>query len=384
MDSKTELKNLVREMMDEDALKKNQDEMEEKYAKLLEQNTELKAAEEARIAAPAKKVSLEVPGSDKKVDFLYKGFDLRRQGLDIEIADPEVKDTASKFIIDMFQKDMTSGSTTGGILVPDEFSDVIMSLARVNSVALRECKIFNISRDTLKIPVEATGTTMNVEAFGTANTQSEPTLTEVTLAPKRIGNYSVINEDLASDSVFDILSWISSLNAEAIAKSIDQYVFTGAEFTGDLFDCTTNSVTVTGTIADVSYAHFSEAISQLTDNKLAGAKFYMNRAATHYIRTETDTAGRLIWTPPSQGNPATIYGYPYVQVEKLPGAPTAGNAFGVFGNLNHYYLAVRRGLKMTVNPYILMKEGQIQIVSYGRFDGDVGIESALSLFKLSA
>lgn len=383
MDSKNEIKGLLREMMNEDALKKNQADQDEKYAALLEENVAFKAAEEKRLASPGTKVSLEVPGETKTVDFIYKGYDLRRQCQDLSIADDDRKDRHAKFLIDMIQKaDMTE--STHAEFVPDEYELDLMALARLESVALRECRIFNVSRDVLVIPIETAGQTVDVQAYGTANTQSEPTIDQIKLDMKRIGNFSICYNDLLEDSWFDISSWLTGLNAEAIGQAIDEYVFTGSSFTGDLFDLTTNIVTISGTIADISYEHFSESISKLTDNKLNGMKFYMNKAATHYIRTETDDDGRLIWTAPTAGNPATIYGFPYVQVEKLPSAPSAGDAFGVFGNLKYYYLGVRKGIEMQVNPYKYMAEGKTQFICHTRLDGDVGLEAAMGLFKLQA
>jgi len=382
-DKRKELKGLLRELMDEDALKKNQAEQDENYAKLLEENTAFKAVEEKRNNAPGVKVELEVPGENKTVDFIYKGYDLRRQFMNFEVADEERKQRNAKFIIDMIQKaDMTE--TTHSEFVPDEYELDLMALARLESVAMRECRIFNISRDTLTIPIETAGTSVDVQTFGTANTQSEPTIDQIKLDMKRIGNFSICYNDLLEDSFFDISSWLTSLNAEAIGQSIDEYVFTGSSFTGDLFDLTTNIVTISGSIADISYVHFSEAISKFSDNKLVGMKFYMNKAATHYIRTEKDDNQRLIWTLPTAGNPATIYSYPYVQVEKLPAAPSAGDAFGVFGNLKYYYLGVRKGIEMQVNPYKYMAEGKTQFICHTRLDGDVGLEAAMGLFKLQA
>lgn len=385
-DSTKELKGLIKEIMNEDELKKAQEAKDEDFARLVEENKELKLAEEARAKGEGIKVDLTAPAGEK-VEFIYKGYDLRRQCLDLSIADEDRKQRHAKFVVDMITKAaMTEESgAVGGYLVPDEYELDVMALARLSSVALRECRIFNVGRDVLKIPVELTGTDVDVQAFGSANTESEPTLSEITLDMKRIGNYSIVYNDLLEDSFFDIASWLTGLNAEAIGQKIDGYVFTGSSFTGDLYDLTTNVITVSGSngsIADISYSHFSEAISKLTDNKLTGAKFYFNKAVTHYVRTEKDSQNRPIWIDPTSTAPASLYGYPYVQVEKLTSAPSSGGAFGIFGNLKHYYLGVRKGMMMQRNPFLYMAEGKTQFICHTRLDGDVGIEPALAIFKL--
>ena len=384
-DAKSELKGLIKEIMGEETLKAAQEKQDAEFAKLKEENSALVAKMEEMSKGAGTKVNLESP-TGEKVEFIYKGYDLRRQMVKYEL--PELqKESASKFIIDVIHGKTLNEDTgsAGGYLVPDEYENSVLALAALESVALRECQIFNVGRDVLKIPTQANKTSVNVAAYGTANTESEPSLGLVTLDMKRIGNYSLVYNDLLEDSFFDISSWITKLNAEAIGQSVDEYVFVGSSFTNCLYDCTTNLITLPASsgVDAISYEDFSEAISKLTDNKLAGAKWYFNKAITHYVRTEEDSQGRPIWVSPGADSPASIYGYPYMQVEELTASPATSGAFGVFGNLQHYALGVRKGITMQMNPYVSMKEGITQFICHTRMDGAMLFEPAFVLFKRS-
>ena len=142
MDKREELKGLLKEIMDEDAAKKDLEKKEADYQKLLEENKALKDAEEKRKNSKGKDVKLTTP-EGKSVDFIYKGYDLRRQCQDLTIKDEDTKEKIAKFTIDMINKASLNEGNTGAYAVPDEYEDTLYALARLQSVALNECRIFN-------------------------------------------------------------------------------------------------------------------------------------------------------------------------------------------------------------------------------------------------
>ena len=380
MEAKEELKGLIKSLMDEDKAAQKAAEKDEAYAKLLEENKELKAAEEARKNSPGKEVKL-LDAQGKAVDFVYKGYDLRNQCADIGIASEDTKDLIAKFTIDMITKASLNEGNTGAYAVPDEYESTLFALARLQSIALNECRIFNISRDVLKIPTEASGMSLDAQASGTANVESDPTLGQVVLNMKRVGNYTEIYNDLLEDSVFDISSWIAAMNAEALGQTIDDNVFgsTGTVFSGNALADAGTSVTVgtsTSHISDVSYTHFSEAVASLSAKSITGSKFYLNRLGMHYIRTEKDSNNRPIYTLPTADNSGLIYGFPVKSVETITGAPATTAPFVLFGNLKNYALGIRKGLTMQVNPYVKMKEDITQFIMHARMDGDCLADNA--------
>jgi len=374
---------MVKEAMGVDNIKTELEKVKEENAKMLEQNTELVKFKERMEKAEGKKVNLTTDTGETK-EFIYKGFDLRHQGLKLTIADNDKRERHAKFLLDLIHdKASLSEANTGAYLVPDEYELDVAAMARLQSVALNDCRIFNVSRDVLKIPTESTGLSVDVQAFGTANTESDATLALVTLDMKRIGCYSEVYEDLMNDSFFDITSWLTELFAEALGQEIDDQVFNGTDFTGSLCGACGSHITVSGTVADLDESKLSEAISKVAGVRLNGAKFYFNKAVYHYIRTLADTQGRPIYQFPTAANPGQIYGYAATDVEKLRATATTGQYFGVFGNLRNYALGRRVGMTMKVNPYIKMKEGIVQFVAYARYDGKILLPNTLVDFAIA-
>jgi len=387
-----ELAGMIKEQLQEsfghDELKAKFEEQKEAQAKLEEKNAEMAAKLEQMEKAKGKEVNLEVPGKDETKSFIYKGYNLNGQGLGLNIKDNDKRERYAKFFIDAIHgKAALTEGNTGSYVLEDEMVHDVQALARLSSVALQDCRILNTGNDTVKIPAEATSTSVDAQAFGTANTESEPTLAQVSLDMNRIGNYAEVYNDLLADSFFDITSWLMDLNAETYGQAIDAGVFNGSNsFTqGLLGNCGTH-ITVSGSngnISDLSYTDFSEAISSLAGPRKAGAKFYLNKTGMHYVRTLADSQSRPIYQFPSDGAPAGIYGYPIVEVESITGAPTSAAYFVVFGNLKNYVLAIRQGMEMAVNPYIKMKEGVTQFVFFGRADGAILLANGLVDFVLA-
>ena len=388
-----ELAGMIKEQLSEsfghDELKAKFAEQEEAAAKALEANKALAEKVEKMEKAQGKVLDLEVPGSEKKTDsFIYKGYNLNGQGLSLNMKDNDKRERYAKFFIDAIRgkASLTEGNT-GAYVLEDEMVHDVMGLARLSSVALQECRILNTGNDTVKIPVEATSTSVDAQAFGTANTESDATLGQISLDMNRIGNYCEVYNDLLADSFFDITSWLMDLNAETYGQAIDAGVFNGSNsFTQGLLGNCGTTVTVSGsngTIADLAFGDFSEAISSLAGVRKAGAKFYLNKTGMHYVRTMIDASNRLIYQFPSDGAPSGIYGYPVVEVESITGAPASSAYFVIYGNLKNYVLGIRQGMEMTVNPYIKMKEGISQFIFFGRADGAILLSNGLVDFQLA-
>jgi HK97 family phage major capsid protein len=385
-----ELAGIVVETMDarqRAEVKEAKEQTEAEIAKIKEQNKELAAIVDEMKKAAGKKVDLIVPGETVKKSFIYKGYDLRNQMQRFDIP-ADRKEAHAKFLVDLITKTaMTEASTTGGgYLVPDEYEMDLQALARLQSVAMQDCRIWTMGTDTLRIPAENGAVSVDwASAEADPNVNSEPTVAEITLSTKRLGAYSVASNELLEDSAIDITGWLTELFAEAQGQEIDNQVFNGTTFTSDLHGGCGTTISGVTAISSLTFTNFSNAIAQLEEIRAVGAKFYFNKSVAHYVRTMIDASNRLIYQMPTAGNPGNIYGYPTVQVPKMTAAPTAGQQVFIFGNLQKgYALGRRRGMTMSVNPYILMKEHQTQFINSSRWDGAVALSGALVEFVLSA
>jgi HK97 family phage major capsid protein len=82
------------------------------------------------------------------------------------------------------------------------------------------------------------------------------------------------------------------------------------------------------------------------------AKFFMNRNSLGTIRKLKDGQGNYLWQPSFQaGVPATLGGYPVVDVPDMPAA-TTGNIGLLFGDMAATYLVIdRMGTRVLRDPY---------------------------------
>ena len=375
MDKKDELKGLLLEANQGvmDAIKDQSEATDEKFAKMTEDNADLKARIEAFEARPAKKVALDVPGKeDKKVNVLYKGYDLKRQGAVLEIEDQEVKDNIAKMFIDMIHGKAAMNETTdgeGGYLVPEEYADSVFAFARLSSVALQDADVIQTSTDSFNIPAENAGITVSWKTEATAVAASDPTFANVNLTPVKLGAYSTASNELLMDSKYDIVSRLTQQYGESIGQELDNQVFNGTEFTALIGAAGINTVDAGGTgPSDITFALASNAIAQIPSNKIMGAKFYMHRTFLHYFRAKTDNDAMPILDVRDGG--FTLYGYPIQLVEAMPTDSTGGACIAVFGNLKYYAIARRLGvMQLDVDPYGKFLEYQTRFRSVTRWDG---------------
>lgn len=395
-----QLRNMLKEIIGEstmDQAKEIAAETNEKVAKLLEQNKELADRLEAMEKMPAQKVELPVPGRDGVVkEFMYRGYNLKTQGASLSLPE-EKKEGYAKFLIDCLQKAAMNEGTAaqGGFLVPDEYGDEILAFTRRSSVALQEATVYDMGTDTLRVPREASNVAVSWGNEAATLAASDPTVGELVLNAKRLGAYSTASNELLADSSFDIVSWLTSQFAEAIALEIDDSAFNaagGSTFIGALSGTTTNTVScaATGTSPNrhiqLTVDELSLAISKLTDNKLANAKFYFHLNSIHYVRVQEDGAGNKVWAQPGNGVPGTVYEYPYRVSDKIGSAtPAAATPFALFGNFKNYVIGRRRGsMILEIDPYGLFTNYQTRFRMVTRWDAAPGLEAGMVAIKTHA
>jgi HK97 family phage major capsid protein len=390
------LRDMLQEIMGEQFTKSNEilESTKQELTLLKEQNTEFAQKIEKIEKMPAKKVDAVIPGAEDKSVALYKGYNLQYFGKELTITDkyivaPELRENISKFLIDVVKATNVEGTgSRGGYLVPDEYGDVVMAHARLNSVCLQECQVLPMSTDTLRIPAENAKAAVS---WGNEEAQlaaSNPTFAEIVLTAQRLGAYTIASNELLADDKYDFVSMLTSQFAEAIAIEIDDSVFNGGNgstFAGALSGANyTVSCAATGTSPSrhiqITNVELSSAIAALTSNKLMGAKFYFHQNSMHFVRVQEDTAGNPIFALPGNGVPGKVYEYPYVVSAQVgAAAPAASTPFVLFGNMKKsYVIGQRRGnMLLEVDPYGLFDTYRTRFRMVTRWDGAVALSDGL-------
>jgi HK97 family phage major capsid protein len=372
---KEELKGLLKEVItdvvgkDIDKIKADAELQKEHNTKVLEANKELKAQLDL---LQNKGVTLRQNTGDHK--YIFKGYDVARPARNFSMDCPkEVGDEVSKYFI----KALTEANT-GAYAVPVEYSNALLGLAELSSVALAKATIYSLGTNSLKIPIKADRATVDHQAFGTANADSAITLGQLTFTiDKRIGDYTSIYNDVLADQNFDVVGQlIEPLVAEAIGQEMDNQMFQGSEFTTTVYSTGLNAVTVSGSVAiaaAITYANLVTTAYYIELERGLQPQWFMPRGALKDVVALTDTYGLPIFNPvPISGSPTgTLLGYPINITPAISNTPATAAMRLCFGDAKKYIIALRQGVVFQVNPYVQMREGITQFVGYARADGNL-------------
>ena len=309
-------------------------------------------------ALPATKVNFNTKNDDEpKKDLIYKGRKMINMGTRISKG---IREPVAKMFIDFIERGLTNGkaalnettTTQGGYLVFEEFINELMMYARLKSMALQKARIINVSTDNVHIPTE--GTSVSVAWLNEAGsiTESEPTVGELNLTPKKLAAYSKMSNELLADSAFDVVSWLTDLFAEAIGQEFDNQMFNCSTWTGIVSASGINTVETTGNaITDVDVDFLAQVLTAVAPNKAAGAELFFHRNGFRYILALEDSEGHNIWSPMGNGV-IGIWGIPVNVVEQFPSGIGSNDVFGLYGNLNNYIIAMRKSLtSLELDPY---------------------------------
>lgn len=184
---------------------------------------------------------------------------------------------------------------------------------------------FSGKENARKIPRLGSSVSVYWAAEGGKKKKTKPTFALVDQILKKIVAIAIYTEELVEDSAIDINSLLGELFGEAVAKEEDRVYFAGSTVGGDQFDGILNA---TGVIP-VSMADGAVAadidVDNLIDMKYAvpktirqSGKFYGNSAIFKLCEKLKDKDGRYILHDAQNGNPGTLCGRPYEEVDVMP------------------------------------------------------------------
>jgi len=281
----------------------------------------------------------------------------------------------------------------GGYLVPRAFAKEIMRVADQASVALRMSTRSGLTTG-FKLPVLRELSSVSVSFVAEAGPvgESEPTFAEDLISALKLMAYSKLSNELIEDEDVGIFPYLTTIFGEAIGNKIDEESFDGdgTNFTGVLNATGVNSVTMTAgeTFASTDFDNLSDVIAQLKEASLIGAWFFLHRTILNILRkAKLGSGGNLVrdWFPPANGQPGTIWGYPYQLVEQMPSTTAWSTPFLFLGNLKKLFIGEKSRdmtIKVTDIPAILTD--QTLFVVRKRFAIDVALPAAFSVLKTGA
>ena len=118
-------------------------------------------------------------------------------------------------------------NSQGGFLVPDEFSNTLISLREEYGVIRKAAKIEPMTSDTKRIPMRSATMTASFVGEATAGAETNQTFQQVSLVAKKLMVLTTISNELNEDSLINLGDSVAGEIAYAFAKKEDECAFLG-------------------------------------------------------------------------------------------------------------------------------------------------------------
>jgi HK97 family phage major capsid protein len=253
----------------------------------------------------------------------------------------------------------------------DEFIDVLRNSSSVMQAGAR--MLSGLSGD-VKIPKKATASASSWVTEGNPVSESEMTVSSVSMTPRHLGAFTDITRQLLQQSSLSVESLVRDDLAQAIALAIDlgalQGPGTGGAPTGIKNTAGINVVDFgTAPILVPTYAQVVEMETKVAeDNALSGNLAYiMNAAMVGALKTTEKATGTAQFVVEPGG---TVNGYRAI----LSNQAASGDAY--FGNFNDLLIGFWSGLDILVDPYAGATSGNVRIIAMQTCD--VAVRHAVS------
>ena len=266
-------------------------------------------------------------------------------------------------------------TTDDAAVIADDFrgGSFIDVLRNQSSVMQAGATMLSGLSGNVKIPKKTAASSASwISTEGGASSESEPTLGQVTMAPKTLGAFTDITRLMMMQSSLDIEALVRNDLSTAIALAIDLGALAGTGSSGQ----PTGVKNTSGINAPTNFAGvnptFAEVVAMETavaeDNALSGNLAYIAPAGMYgALKTTAKDAGSGQFVVGPDGN---MNGYNTIVSNQV----TAGDLY--FGNFADLLIGMYGGLDIVVDPYTSSTSGTVRIVALQTCD--VAVRHAVS------
>jgi len=289
----------------------------------------------------------------------------------------------------------------GGFAVPVELDQMIEKRLADLSPIRAEANVVSIGSSKYKKLVNVGGITSGwVSETGARVETATPQMQEISPPLGEIYANPAATQAMLDDASFDVERWLSEELAEEFSvqendafvngtginkpKGFLQYVTSAADDASRTFG--EIEALNTGVAGDWALSDPSDILVDLIHSMKSGyrgdAKFYMNTGLLAEIRKFKDVDGNYLWRPGLEnGAPATLLGYPVVEVAEMP--IKAANSLSVcFANMKRAYTVTDRlGTRILRDPY--SHKPYVHFYTTKRLGGAVTNDQAIKLLKFA-
>lgn len=237
----------------------------------------------------------------------------------------------------------TDDNAQGGYLVPPALLAEVNRFTEQYGIARREMRYLPFSGpgNSRDIPALLSSVSVFWVGEGGAKSSTKPTFKLVRQTLAKLAAIVPVTEELLEDSAIDIIRLLGELFAEAIAREEDRVFFAGAT-PADPFNGILNAtgvIEVPAYIGDIDNLHADnllDLIYAVPAEVRDKGKFYMHSSIFRIVQRLKGTDGHYIVQSPVGGQPATIWGRPFVLVDVMPAATSVaeGKPFIIYSDLS--------------------------------------------------
>jgi HK97 family phage major capsid protein len=282
-----------------------------------------------------------------------------------------------------FKNELNIGTDSqGGYLVPDEYErKLVEGLEDVNIMRQLATTIRTSNGDRI-IPLVASRGTANWMTEGATFTESDVAFDQITLSAYKLGTAIKITDELLTDSVFNMDSFIADEFSRRVGSAEEEAFISGdgagkpsGVLTGGTAAITTGSATA------ITADEIIDLIYKLRAPYRPRASFLLNDTTIKNVRKLKDATGQYLWQPSLVvGNPDRLFGYPIYTSPFMPEIAT-GQKTIAFGDFKYYWIADRQGRVFRRLNELYATSGMVGFLIYERLDAKVILPEAIQILK---
>lgn len=196
-----------------------------------------------------------------------------------------------------------------------------------------------------------------------------------------------VTRQMIEDAVFDVEQEVQDKVATEMERLVGEKLLQGTGsgepqgmISASGFNTELTADTSTDGIGAITVEEIRTLPLRLKQRYRDNGQWGVTREALRHARTLTDASGDFVFEPSLDGEtPATIDGYPYVEMQDLVPTATAGQGDVpfVFGDYESaYYVVDRLQMEVIRDPYTAKSSGKIEYHFRGRVGGDLALAEA--------
>lgn len=276
----------------------------------------------------------------------------------------------------------------GGYLVPDEYEHTLIEALEEQNIFRQLAHVISTSSGDRKIPVVASKGTASWIDEEAAYPESDDSFGQVSIGAYKLATMIKVSEELLSDSVFDVPSYIAREFARRIGAAEEEAFFTGNGTGKPLGILAATGGAGTGVTAASATAITMDEVIDLYYSLRApyrrNAVFIMNDSTVKAIRKLKNGNGDYLWQPSlTAGTPDMLLNRPVYTSAFMPAI--AANAKSIlFGDLGYYWVADREGRSFKRLNELYATTGQVGFLASQRVDGKLILPEAVKVLAMKS